>query len=189
MQFFNWHIKNRTSYKRNAKSIFVAVTLVLVSSISACSSIERMRSERLFEQYCNEEGRVGQFIYERVALGEEFFRPIPKALGHVDYGYFINDRKLLIDKKVFSQVYERNGLKKTILSDVGPIYSIETTIVRRSDGKILSKAVSLLNMLGQTRGNYPIYGVYCRQGRDVKGISLHNKEHSNLIDKTFSSNL
>jgi hypothetical protein len=194
MQFFNWHIKNRTSYKRNAKSIFVAVTLVLVSSLTACSSIERIRSESLFEKYCNEEGRIGQFIYERVALGEEFFRTIPKdqrELDRIGKGYYLynNGKKVLIDKEIFNQVYERNGLKKTVLSDVGPIYSIETTIVRKSDGKILSKAVSLLNMLGQTRGKYPIYGVYCRQGRDVKWGSLHYKEHSNLIDKTFSSNL
>jgi hypothetical protein len=190
MQFFNWHINNRASYKLNAKSIFVAVTLVLVSSLGACSSIERIRSESLFEQYCHEEGRVGQFIYERVALSEEFFRPIPKALGHVDdYGYFINDRKLLIDKERFNQVYTLNSLKKTVLSEVGPIHSFETTIVRKSDGKVLSKAVSLRNMLGQTRGKYPTYGVHYRQDLDIKGISLHNKEHSNLIDKTFSSNL
>lgn len=188
MQFFNWNINNRTSYKRNAKSIFVAVTLVLVCSLTACSSIERMRSESLFEQYCHEEGRVGQFIYERVALGEEFFRPIPKALGHVDYRYFINDKKLLIDKDVFNQVYTLNSLKKTVLSEVGPIHSFETRIVRKSDGKVLSKAVSLRNMLGQTRGNYPIYGVYCRLGRDVKGRAPHQKESFNIIDKTFSSN-
>ncbi|MFT5706461.1 MAG: hypothetical protein ACI9ES_000740 [Oceanospirillaceae bacterium] len=169
-----------------------AIAIVVMSSLTACSSIERIRSESLFEQFCNEEGRVGQFIYERVALGAEFFKPIPAdeiELRRLDKGYYINDRKLLIDKDVFNQVYERNGLKKTVLSDVGPIYSIETTIVRKSDGKILSKAVSLLNMLGQTRGKYPIYGVYCRQGRDVKWGSLHYKEHSNLIDKTFSSNL
>jgi len=192
MKFFNWHNNNRASYKRNAKSIFVAVTLGLVSSLTACSSIERIRSESFFEQYCNEDGRVGQFIYERVALDEKFFRPIPTdevELRRVDKGYYINDRKLLINKEVFNQAYTLNSFKKTVLSDVGPIHSFETTIVRKSDGKVLSKAVSLRNMLGQTRGKYPIYGVYCRQGRDVKGISFHNKEHSNLIDKTFSSNL
>ena len=191
MNFFNWLINNKSSCKLSTKSIFVAVTLVLVSSISACSSIERIRSESLFEQYCNEEGRVGQFIYERVALGEEFFKPIPAdeiELRRLDKGYYINDRKLLIDKEVFNQVYTLNSLKKTVLSDVGPIHSFETTIVRKSDGKVLSKAVSLRNMLGQTRGNYPIYGVYCRQGRDVKGRAPHQKESFNIIDKTFSSN-
>ena len=174
----------------STKLVQLTITLILISSLSAC--VTQWRSEYLFEQYCNEEGRVGQFIYERVALGEEYFRPIPTdevELRRVDKGYYINDRKLLIDKEIFNQVYTLNSFKKTVLSDVGPIHSFETTIVRKSDGKVLSKAVSLRNMLGQTRGKYPIYGVYCRQGLDVKGISLHNKEHSNLIDKTFSSNL
>jgi hypothetical protein len=174
--------------------IKISIIAITVSSISACSSIERMRSDSLFEQYCNEEGRVGQFIYERVELGEEFFRTIPtdqRELDRIGKGYYLynNDKKVLIDKEVFSQFYERNGLKKIRLSDVGPIYSIETTIVRKSDGKVLSKAVSLLNMRGQTRGYFPIEGVYCRQGRDVKGTSLHYKEHYNLINKTFNSNL
>jgi len=110
MHFFNWHIKNRTSYKRNAKSIFVAVTLVLVSSLTACSSIERIRSESLFEQYCHEEGRVGQFIYERVALGEEFFRSIPtdiRELDRIENSFYIDDKKLLIDKESFMSTQAR----------------------------------------------------------------------------------
>lgn len=188
MQFFNGDVNNRISYKRNAKSFFVGVTLVLLSSLAACSSIERMRSESLFEQYCNEEGRVGQFIYERVALGEEFFRPIPTngvELRRVDNGYYIEGKTLLIDKEIFSQVYDLISLKKIRLSDVGPIDSYETTIVRKSDGKVLSKAVSLRNMLGQTRGRFPIQGVYCRPGRDVKGRSLFYKQHMNLIENTF----
>ena len=108
MQFFNGHIKSRTSYKRNAKSIFVAVALVLVSCLGACSSIEKMRSDSLFEQYCHEEGRVGLFIYERVALGEEYFRPIPTdevELRRIANSFYIDNKKLLIDKEIFMGSY------------------------------------------------------------------------------------
>jgi hypothetical protein len=62
-------------YLQRFKYIRIAIVLIIVTSLSAC--VTQWRSEYLFEQYCNEEGRVGQFIYERVALGEEFFRPIP----------------------------------------------------------------------------------------------------------------
>ncbi len=188
MQFFNGHINKRISYKRNAKSIFVAVTLVLVSSLGACSSIERMRSESLFEQYCNEEGRVGQFIYERVALGEEFFRPIPTdevELRRITNSYYIDKRKLLIDKERFKQTYTRSLWEKTMLSPIGPIYTMESTIVRKSDGKLLSKAVSLLNMQGKIREHLPVYGVTCPTGRDLNGSSRYSQKHLNLIEKTF----
>jgi hypothetical protein len=188
MKFFNWHINNRASYKRNAKSIFVAVTLVLVSSLGACSSIERMRSESLFEQYCHEEGRVGQFIYERVALGEEFFRSIPtdiRELDRIENSFYIDNKKLLIDKESFMKSYTINYLKRIEVSSVGPIYSVESTLVRKSDGKVLSKAVSLLNKRGKTSKIFPVQGVTCPTGRDSKGHPFYNMHHFNLIENTF----
>ncbi len=188
MQFFNWFIKSRTSYKQNTKSIFVAVTLVLLSSLMACSSIERMRSESLFEQYCHEEGRVGQFIYEPVALGEEYFRPIPTdevELRRIANSFYIDNKKLLIDKEIFIGGYDIKYLKRNVISLVGPIYSVESTLVRKSDGKVLSKAVSLLNKRGQTSKVFPVQGVTCPTGRDSKGILFSQKHHFNLIENTF----
>ena len=188
MKFFNWLINNKSSCKLSTKLIFVAVTLVLVSSISACSSIERMRSESLFEQYCNEEGRVGLFIYERVALGKEFFRPIPTdevELRRIANSYYIDNKRLLIDKERFKQSYTLNYLKRKELSSIGPIYSVESTLVRKSDGKLLSKAVSLLNKRGKTSKYFPVQGVYCQKGRDSKGNHLSTKHHFNLVENTF----
>lgn len=173
--------------KSNIKFVTAVITIVAVSSLCACAS-DRARSERLFEQYCNEEGRVGQFIFERVALGEEYFRPIPtdaRELRRLDNDFYINDKKLLIDKQIFKQSYIFNNRKSTVLSPIGPIYSIESTIVRKADGKVLSKAVSLLNMLDKTSKYFPVEGVSCRVGRDSKGHPYSVKEHRNLIEKTF----
>ncbi len=172
------------------KYLYGIFTIIAISSLSACS-IDRMRSEHLFEQYCNEEGRVGQFIYERVALGEEYFRAIPtdiRALDRLDKRFYIDGKKLLIDKQRFKQSYTLNNRKRTILSSIGPIYSVETTIVRKSDGKVLSKAVSLLNMLDKFSKYFPVEGVTCPTGRDIKRVPLFIKEHSNLIEKTFLVN-
>jgi len=164
--------------------IKIAITVI---SLSACS-IDRMRSERLFEQYCNEEGRVGQFIYERLALGEDYFRPIPtdaKELRYINGVFYINNKKLLIDKERFNQSFTRNLFKRKVLSPIGPIYSVESTIVRKSDGKVLSKAVSLLNMLDKTSKYFPVEGVTCPTGRDNKGNSFFYEKHTNLIQNTF----
>ncbi|RHW77520.1 hypothetical protein [Colwellia sp. RSH04] len=190
MRIFGWFVSNKNSYKHYKKSILVVLSLLLIGCISACSSIEKIRSDSLFEQYCNEEGRVGQFIYERVALGEEFFRPIPtdaKELRRVDSIYFIDSDsgKLLLDKDTFKNSYIRNFWEKTLLSPVGPIYSLETTIIRKSDGKTLSKAVSLLNMLGKTRKHLPVNGVTCPVGKDSKGQPLSMINHRTLIEKTI----
>jgi hypothetical protein len=165
----------------------VAIALILIGSLSACA-IEKIRSEYLFEQYCNEEGRVGQFIYERVALSEEFFRPIPTdevELRRIANSYYIDNKELLIDKERFKQSYIRNFFEHKVLSPIGPIYSVESILVRKSDGKILSKAVSLLNMQGRTRKYAPIRGVYCPTGQDSNGHGLSHKHHFNLIENTF----
>lgn len=165
----------------------VAIAIILIGSLSACA-IERMRSEHLFEQYCNEEGRVGQFIYERVALGEEYFREIPTDIRELDRiadSYYIDNKKLLIDKERFEQSYIRNFFERKVLSPVGPIYSVESTLVRKSDGKVLSKAISLLNMQGLTSKYFYVEGVYCPTGQDSNGHGLSHKHHFNLIEKTF----
>jgi hypothetical protein len=72
-----------------------------------------------------------------------------------------------------------------VLSSTGPIYSVETTVVRKSDGKILSKTVSLVNMLDRTSKYFAVEGVYCPAGRDIKGFTFFNKNHLNLIEKIF----
>lgn len=165
----------------------VSIAVILIGSLSACA-IERMRSEQLFDQYCNEEGRVGQFIYERVALSEKYFRPIPtdqRELDRIANSFYTDDDKFLIDKQHFMRSYTLNYLKRKELSSIGPIYSVESTIVRRSDGKVLSKSVSLLNKRGQTSKYFPVQGVYCQTGRDSKGNHLSTSHHFDLIKNTF----
>lgn len=173
--------------------IKLTIIATTVGSLSACVGYfsDRAHSERLFEQYCHEEGRVGQFIYERAALGQEYFRPIPpdaKELRYVNEEFYIENKKLLIDQQYFKQSYTVNYQKKTMLSSIGPIYSVETTIVRKADSKVLSKAVSLLNMLDKTSKYFPVEGVTCLT-KNIKGSYVTApSEHSSLIKNTFVSN-
>ena len=56
---------------------FVWLTvIIIIGSFVGCNG-DRILSNYLFEQYCNEEGSTGQFIYEQVGLGEEYFIPMP----------------------------------------------------------------------------------------------------------------
>ncbi len=189
MTFFNLLINsNNNTHNSYIKLVLAAFLIVVVGSISACSSIEKIRSDSLFEQYCNEEGRVGQFIYERVALGEEFFRPIPtdvRELDRIENSFYIDNKKLLIDKERFLEHYNIKYLKRRELSSIGPIYSVESALIRKSDGKVLSKAVSLVNKRGKTSKVFPVQGVTCPSGKDKNGHPLYNFHHFNLVDNTF----
>jgi hypothetical protein len=79
-------------------------------------------------------------------------------------------------------------MNKTMLSRIGPIYTYETTIVRKSDSTVLSKAVSLLNkkgwlsrqsFLGMTVGDtYPKY-------KDTLGRFVAKSDHSDVLRNTF----
>jgi hypothetical protein len=168
---------------------FWIIIIIFVGSFVGCYG-DMAVSNLLFKKYCNEDGRTGQFIYERVALGEEYFITIPKderELIRVDNGFFIDDRKLLIDKHRLLQSFNINTMEKTMLSPIGPIYTYETTIVRKSNGKVLSKAVSLLNkkgwwsrqsVLGMTVGDS------CPQYKSKSGDVLKS-DHSDVFRNTF----
>jgi len=172
------------------KKPFLIIMIMIVGSFVGCYS-DMAISNLLFKKYCNEEGRTGQFIYERVPLSEEYFIPIPKGgveLRRVDNGFFINERKLLIDKHRLIQDFNISAQKQTTLSRIGPIYSYEYTIVRKSDGKILSQSVSLLNkkgwlsrqsILGMTVGDT------CQKYKNPKGLYSSKSAHTGLIKNTF----
>jgi hypothetical protein len=165
--------------------------IIIVGSFVGCYG-DAAVSNLLFKKYCDEDGRTGQFIYERVPLAEEYFKPIPFTKEgvalHFDRGFLIGQDKLLIDKGRLIQDFNISAQKQTTLSRIGPIYSYEYTIVRKSDGKILSKSVSLLNkkgwlsrqsILGMTVGDT------CQKYKNPKGLYSSKSAHTGLIKNTF----
>ncbi|WP_338725674.1 hypothetical protein V8687_18165 [Shewanella baltica] len=142
--------------------------------------------------YCNEDGRTGQFIYERVGLGEEYLMPIPKDPRKINQ-HFVVDGILMMNKTILAQDYTFSEYEEVIpLSIIGPIYFLETSVVRKSDDKLLGKSVSLFNsqgwlaernILGQNEGDR------CPRGYDKKtNISESNSLHSTLYKNIFYIN-
>jgi hypothetical protein len=77
-----------------------------------------------------------------------------------------------------------------MLSRIGPIYSFEKNIIRKSDGKVLSKSVSLLNkkgwwsrqsVLGMTVGDS------CPEYKSSSGNILKT-DHADVLKNTFYKN-
>ena len=170
------------------KYFFWSVTIIVVGSFVGCNG-DRVLSNYLFEQYCNEEGRTGQFIYERVALGKEYFIPIPKDPRKVNQ-HFVVDDNFMMDKALLEQNYAFSKYSEVIpLSTIGPISSIETSVIRKKDSKLLGKSVSLSNrqgwlaernILGQNEGDS------CPRGYN-KNTGSHEDSllHATLIKNIF----
>ena len=188
MKFFYRLIKN------NIRVAYGVIAIVTISSLSACVThfSERARSEQLFEQYCHEEGLVGQFIYERVVLDEKYFVPIPKDPREINQ-HFVVDANRMMDKALLEQEYTFSKYSEVkLLSKIGPIYSIETSVIRRSDNKLLGKSVSLFNSQGwlaEQKVLGPNEGDSCPRGYDKNtDTSEYSLLHATLIKNIFYRN-
>lgn len=160
------------------KKIVIAVLALIVASFVGCQW-DYYLSKHLFEKYCDD-GRVGQFIYEYVALPDEYFEPLPTDWVHIsDYehdAYFeFGDRPEItafdgkegsykkgrhyrfnggyrINKARFEQDYIFEIYKEIEINSIGPIVEVQTAVVRKSDKKMLGKSVSLKNYKGWVAG-------------------------------------
>jgi hypothetical protein len=170
------------------KYFFWSIIIFVVGSFVACNG-DRVISEHLFEKYCNEEGRTGQFIYERVSLDDEYFIPIPKDPRKVNF-HFIVDDNFMMDKELLEKDYAFSKYSEVIpLSSIGPISSIETSVTRKSDNKVLGKSVSLSNRQGwlaqqSILGQSPSDS--CPRGYDKsKGSHEDSLLHATLVKNIF----
>lgn len=164
------------------------ILLVLImGSYSACHWDYHL-SKYLFKQYCEEEGRVGLFIYEKVELDDEYFMPFPKDKDprDLDQRFVVGDN-LMINRKRFDKEYIFDDYKEIPLSAIGPIFSVETWVLRKGDGKVLGKAVSLTNHLGWwiESSKFGNKDESCPSGRDKYGLWNFHRARRLLIKKVF----
>jgi hypothetical protein len=146
-------------------------------------------SKFLFARYCNS-SLVGLFIYEQVELDDKYFKPIPKDVDRLLLDRrFILDEDRIIDRTVFDEDYEFFVYDATRLSTVGPISAIETSVVRKSDRKVLGKAVSLVNSLGwwTDSSGFGNKTDTCPNGRDSFHVPNFFKDHNALVGQVFYS--
>jgi len=148
-------------------------------------------SKYLFKQYCEEEGRVGIFIYEKVALPEEYFLPFPKGKDarDLDPRFVVSDNKM-ISRERLEQDYIFKSYEHKLVSKIGQIESVETSVTRKLDNKILSKAVAIKNHKGWFAGisSFGYASESCPSTRRESGLidSEYTKLHETIIHKTFN---
>ena len=178
-------MKGRGRDSKMKKSIIFIGCLYLVS----CGDYHV--SNFIFQSYCNDKSVVGQFIYQREGLSDDFFREIPAdgiALRRVRGNFYLDNKKYLIDENKFSESYSYQFSKRSLLSKIGPIYEEKTVITRKSDGKILGKAVSLVNKKGwfhETNLLWTNTGELCPIYKSETGRNIGNSDHFSLIQHIF----
>lgn len=101
---------------------------------------------------------------------------------------FINDRADLINEREFNELYEYEQYNRTKLFPIGPIYITETSVTRKSDRKLLGKAISLTNKKGWLHELSLLWvntGDKCPRYRDQWGGYVVNADHDTLISNIF----
>ena len=166
------------------------IVLILVIGIYPAFKWDYYLSNYLFKQYCEDEGRIGLFIYENVQLNGKYFMPFPADKEPRDLGQrFIFGENLMLNRKRFDKDFNLEDNRVVPLSSIGPINAYETLVIRKVDQKVLGKAVSAkngqgwLNRLGVLGG---FSGEMCPTGRDEKGYSNYWRAHLALVKKVFT---
>jgi hypothetical protein len=172
------------------KKIIWITLMVIIGGYTTCQW-DHYLSKYLFEKYCNEEGRVGLFIYEQVGLNKEYFMPFPVDKEPRDLDRrFIFGENLMINKERLEKDYIFDVYKSIPLSEIGPITSIETSVIRKSDKKILSKAVSIRSRKGWFSRifSFGYASETCPPSWRESGfdVSEYSELHNTIIKKTFN---
>jgi len=174
------------------KKIMWLFLILVFGSYTACRWDYHL-SSYLFDRYCSEEDRVGSFIYERIELGDEYFVPLPlneEERRDVSQRYVFREA-LMIDLLLFEENYDVSEFRAvTPLSDIGPIVSISSSVIRKRDDKVLGKVVTLANHRGWWIDSSPFGGgvAFCPYGFNQMGDSNAGLAHQNLIKDVFHSN-
>lgn len=142
-----------------------------------------------FNHFCETE--TGLFVYEKIELDESYFSLIDEAKR--DRGYdnrFEYNDQYSLDTANFKSEYQFNFIVNDKYSNIGPIYSKTTSLIRKSDKKLLGKAVSGTAYIGLFRvlGSNMRERINCPSGRNENRKPLYYIDHNNLLNKLITRN-
>ena len=164
---------------------------LLIACLYLVSCGDYHLSKLIFKNYCDDKDYVGQFIYQREGLTDNFFREIPSGgaeLRRVRGNFYLDNKKYLIDATKFTKHYSYQYSKRSLISNIGPIYEEKTSVIRKSDGKVLGIAVSLVNKKGwfaETNLLWINMGALCPIYKSKTGRNIGNSDHFSLIKQIF----
>lgn len=143
-------------------------------------------SSYIFKKECD--SNSGLYIYEKVKLNDSYINKNQDTSDkNFDPRYIINNKR--VDKEKLENEYDIQFFSKRVLSKIGPIESIETSITRVSDNKLLGKAVSVRSRQGWlyrlASFGYGYEQCPTKYRESGESMNEHMKNHMNILKSTF----
>lgn len=172
--------------KKSTKGFCMAVVLIIAAYLVL--RWDYHLSSYMFNKICNDPERIGIFVYEHVSLGSNYFEKIENDInGIVGRRYMLDDESIL-KKDAMSSEYIINFRESEQHSKIGPVVIDRSTIYRRSDGKLLGEAVSVVSLKGWFAQVGTLSGtarIHCPGGQDDRGFWNYLKPHNELVRNVF----
>lgn len=143
----------------------------------------------IFDNVCSDNKQVGLQIYKNITLDSSFVLPLTDEFDRSEhFDYLINDQHVL-DRDAFDKLYEIRRFDVEVVSSIGPVKKLISYIIRKSDGFVISKAVTVENKLGWLSRFFTLgYQVKrCPVGKPDGGNAIPEDVaiHMHLVRRTF----
>lgn len=166
------------------KVFWTLVLMFFVLLVGSCVG-HRTLTESAFDKWC--EKNTGLFVYENISLDDRYLKPMPTGLKEQLWilDSFKINQKTIIDENALNKDYIFNFQKRRNLNKffIGPIYAVETTFIRRSDNKLIAKAVSgvaeisLFKLYASNMKERKL----CPLGTGDDSFFLYHKSHNEIL--------
>ena len=157
------------------------ITLSILALLLGGCFGDRMISEVVFAYHCK--NTAGLFVYETVDLDESYIVPIPKDLRKTDSRFNINNTEMM-DKKRIQKDYDINFPEFKQLSAFGPVKAIKTSVVRKSDNRLMGEVVTIRSYYGWSSRILP-YGKMPRKNCMNDSAITTAKSRAQFIKEIF----
>jgi hypothetical protein len=168
---------------KNKKTWITIIVLVLL--LGGCFG-ELVISDVIFKYHCKK--NIEFSVYETVELNDKYIIDIPKDVRKRDSRFNISESKMLDNRKLIKE-YEISFYESNKISNFGPVQSRVTSVVRKSDGRLMGKVISFRKLMGwinNLSGDAPV-DKHCSYGNRISD-SLDYDFHDSLITKLFLLN-
>lgn len=167
-----------------------AYTAVAIFTVYALLRGDYHLANFLFERVCANTTELGVRVYEQEEIDPTFVTPVEDQTSSNYMKTFLTlSDDWMLNEQAITALYTIEFMRKNELHSIGPVYELVSSITRKSDGVILSKAVSVRSGAGWLSNTLTSGNDIRRCLRAAAGEPGHTlgrtSEHSTLARSTF----
>ncbi len=148
-------------------------------------------SNYLLEQLCSDPELIGQHINEKDYIDRKHTRPQSTKNGYqaTPFDAYYYDGEVEIPKSYLDSEFEYKKNERIEIYGVGPIALNQSSIRRKKDGKLLSRATTATNEQGwlERALSFGYHGTYCSsvEAKEDDQLTETVNIHLNLLRETL----